>query len=38
QTGDGVLVIHELQPEYRKVMDAIAFINGYRPQVGEVLG
>ena len=38
QTGDGVLVIRELQPEYRKVMDVIAFINGYRPWVGEVLG
>ncbi|HOK02163.1 MAG TPA: methionyl-tRNA formyltransferase [Spirochaetota bacterium] len=34
-TGDGILEILELQPENKKKMDALAFINGYRLQEGE---
>lgn len=36
--GRGALRLLELQPENRARMDARAFINGYRPQVGERMG
>jgi methionyl-tRNA formyltransferase len=36
--GDGALRLLEVQPESRPRMDSRAFINGYRPQVGERLG
>lgn len=38
QTRDGVLVLLEVQPEGKKPMDANAFVNGYRPEVGEWIG
>jgi methionyl-tRNA formyltransferase len=34
-TGNGILEILELQPENKKKMDALSFINGYRLQEGE---
>jgi methionyl-tRNA formyltransferase len=34
-TGDGLLIIKRVQPEGKKVMDAKAFINGYRLKEGE---
>jgi len=37
-TGDGLLEILEVQPENKKKMAARAFIQGYRPVVGEVMG
>jgi len=37
-TGDGLLEILEVQPENKKKMEARAFIQGYKPVVGEVLG
>ena len=36
--GDGALRLLEVQPESRPRMDSRAFINGYRPQVGEQFG
>ena len=36
--GEGALRLLEVQPENRPRMAARAFINGYRPQVGERLG
>lgn len=33
--GDGFLEIRSLQPASRKVMDALSFINGFRPAPGE---
>ena len=36
--GDGALRLLEIQPESRPRMDSRAFVNGYRPQVGERLG
>ena len=36
--GEGALRLLEVQPESRPRMDSRAFINGYRPQVGERLG
>jgi len=36
--GSGLLEILEVQPENKKKMAAAAFIQGYRPVVGEVLG
>jgi methionyl-tRNA formyltransferase len=35
--GEGVLRLLEVQPESRPRMDIRAFVNGYRPQVGERL-
>jgi methionyl-tRNA formyltransferase len=37
-TGDGALVITEVQPGGKKRMSAEAFINGYKPQSGERMG
>ncbi|MCD6310630.1 MAG: methionyl-tRNA formyltransferase [Candidatus Eremiobacteraeota bacterium] len=37
-TGKGALLLSRVQPEGRKVMDGGAFINGYQPKAGEVLG
>lgn len=34
-TGDGFLEIEKLQPETKKIMDGISFINGYRPGSGD---
>ena len=36
--GEGALRLLEVQPESRPRMDIRAFLNGYRPQVGERLG
>jgi methionyl-tRNA formyltransferase len=36
--GEGALRLLEVQPESRPRMDSRAFINGYRPQVGERMG
>lgn len=38
QTGEGILRIVELQPEGKKRMGADAFIRGYRPEAGIILG
>ncbi len=35
RTGDGLLEIIRIQPETRKDMDGLSFINGYRPARGE---
>jgi methionyl-tRNA formyltransferase len=37
-TGTTPLIIRELQPENKNAMDVSAFINGYRPQIGEKFG
>jgi methionyl-tRNA formyltransferase len=37
-TGDGVVELHEVQPEGKGRMDGAAFANGYRPEVGDRLG
>ena len=37
-TGDGVIEILSIQPETKKAMDGLSFINGYRLQAGERLG
>ncbi len=37
-TGSGVIEIKEIQPETKKLMDGLAFINGYRILAGEKLG
>ncbi len=34
-TGDGVLEILQIQPETKKIMDGLSFINGYRLAAGE---
>lgn len=34
-TGEGALEILQIQPETKKVMDGLSFINGYRPAAGE---
>ena len=36
--GAGALRLLEVQPENRPRMEIRAFLNGYRPQVGERLG
>ncbi len=36
-TGDGVIEILSIQPETKKAMDGLSFINGYRLQAGERL-
>lgn len=38
RTGDGCLRLLELQPENRKKMDHLEFVNGYRGIQGKVLG
>ncbi len=38
QTGDGCLGLLEVQPEGRKRMNADAYIRGYHPQAGALLG
>lgn len=38
QTGDGILKLLEVQLEGKKRMKADAFLNGYRLEVGEILG
>jgi methionyl-tRNA formyltransferase len=35
-TGGGILEILEIQPENKKRMDGLSFINGYRLMGGEV--
>ncbi|MDP8960877.1 MAG: methionyl-tRNA formyltransferase [Actinomycetota bacterium] len=37
-TGEGAVVLTELQPEGRPRMPGVAFIRGYRPEPGERLG
>ena len=37
-TGDGVLVIHELQPAGGKAMPARAFLNGHPIAIGDMVG
>jgi len=37
-TGDGILEILSIQPENKKAMDGLAFINGYRLVEGECFG
>jgi len=36
-TGDGMIEILSIQPETKKAMDGLSFINGYRLQPGERL-
>ena len=36
-TGDGALVFTKLQPEGKKPMDTVAFLNGYKVEAGTVL-
>lgn len=38
QAGGDTLEIRKLQPENKNAMEVSAFINGYRPQVGEKFG
>ena len=38
QCGTGVLLLHEVQPESKRRMDARSFILGYRLEVGEKVG
>ena len=38
QTGKGILSLLEVQPEGKKRMSADAYLRGYRPEEGEVLG
>ncbi len=38
QTGDGLLILTEVQPAGRKRMDGAAFLRGYPMQAGERLG
>ncbi len=38
QCGPGFIELIQVQPEGKKVMDAAAFINGYRPQPEDILG
>ncbi|HHE04917.1 MAG TPA: hypothetical protein ENL19_02510 [candidate division WOR-3 bacterium] len=35
---EGLVGIKEVQLEGKKIMDSELFINGYRPQIGEILG
>ncbi|MFN2555978.1 MAG: methionyl-tRNA formyltransferase [Nitriliruptorales bacterium] len=37
-TGEGAVILTELQPEGRPAMSGAAFVRGYRPEPGEVLG
>jgi methionyl-tRNA formyltransferase len=37
-TGDGTLIVSEVQPGGKKRMSSEAFINGYKPQPGERMG
>ncbi|MCU0606888.1 MAG: methionyl-tRNA formyltransferase [Candidatus Edwardsbacteria bacterium] len=37
-TGDGALVLRAVKPAGRREMDGAAFLNGYRPAVGEPVG
>ena len=37
-TGDGALILSEVQPGGKKRMSSEAFINGYKPQPGERMG
>jgi methionyl-tRNA formyltransferase len=37
-TGEGALVVSEVQPGGKKRMSAEAFINGYKPKAGERMG
>lgn len=36
--GQGSLLLQQLQPEGKSMMDAGAFVRGYHPELGEVLG
>ncbi len=36
--GEEMLQVLEVQPEGKRVMSAVAFVNGYRPKTGEILG
>ncbi len=36
--GEGALTITKLQPEGKKPMDTVAFLNGYKVSVGDVFG
>ncbi len=38
ETGSGLIEVLELQPENKRKMSAVDFIQGYKPLVGEVLG
>jgi methionyl-tRNA formyltransferase len=38
RTGDGVLVLTEVQPAGKKRMDAAEFVRGKTMQVGTILG
>jgi methionyl-tRNA formyltransferase len=37
ETGDGLVEVLELKPEAKSKMDATSFINGYRPEKGEIV-
>jgi len=36
-TGEGSLILMEVQPEGKKKMDAVSFSSGYQPKPGEIL-
>ena len=36
--GSGCLLLQQVQPEGKSLMDAAAFVRGYHPQTGELLG
>ncbi len=38
QTGEGILAIHKLQLQARKVLDFASFLNGERDFIGSILG
>jgi methionyl-tRNA formyltransferase len=38
QCGEGILPLLAVQPEGKRRMDLHSFIQGYRPQVGEIIG
>ena len=38
QCGKGALLLHEVQPESKRPMDARSFAGGYRLEVGEIIG
>ncbi|MRR09091.1 hypothetical protein EG831_03175, partial [bacterium] len=37
-TGDGAVVLCAVKPSGKREMDGAAFLNGYRPAIGEPIG
>ena len=38
QTGDGLLLLREVKPPAKKAQSGLDFANGYRVQIGEIMG